>query len=122
MVLDADSGSVSVSDVDGRPDDSVGSEDDDSEDEDFEDEDFEDEDSEGDDSEDGDSEDEDSDAGVSAHATPYPYPVTTAAPTARETAKPPTWSTNAAAFMDIAIRPGPPRTRGFGQSATAAGR
>jgi hypothetical protein len=40
-------------------------------------------------------EDEDDDSevdesGVSAHATPCPYPVTTAAPTPRATAKPPT--------------------------------
>jgi hypothetical protein len=38
--------------------------------------------------EDDDSEDDES--GVSAHATPHPYPVTTAAPTPRATAKPPT--------------------------------
>ena len=87
--------------------------DDDSED-DFEDDDF-------DFDDDSDSDDEDSDAGVSAHATPYPCPVTTAAPTPRATAKPPTRPPNAAAFMDIAIRPRPSRTRGFGQSATAAG-
>jgi hypothetical protein len=37
-----------------------------------------------------DSADDDSDDGVSAHATGNPYPVTTAAPTPRATAKPPT--------------------------------
>jgi hypothetical protein len=34
--------------------------------------------------------DDDSDEGVSAHATPHPYPVATATPTPRATAKPPT--------------------------------
>jgi hypothetical protein len=50
-----------------------------------------------DDSDDFDDSDEDEDddsevdeSGVSAHATPCPYPVTTAAPTPRATAKPPT--------------------------------
>jgi hypothetical protein len=48
-----------------------------------------------DDSDEDEDEDEDDDSevdesGVSAHATPCPYPVTTAAPTPRATAKPPT--------------------------------
>ena len=41
-------------------------------------------------------------SGVSAHATPHPYPVTTAAPTPRATAKPPIRPTYAAAFMPFA--------------------
>ena len=61
--------------------------------------------------EDDDSEDDES--GVSAHATPPRYPVTTAAPTPRATAKPPTRPTYAAAFMDIAIRPRGQRPGGF---------
>jgi hypothetical protein len=55
-------------------------------------------------------------SGVSAHAIPQPYPVTTAAPTPRATAKPPTRPTNAAAFMDIAIRPLGRRPGGFRES------
>jgi hypothetical protein len=46
-----------------------------------------------DDSDEDEDEDDDSEvdeSGVSAHATPCPYPVTTAAPTPRATAKPPT--------------------------------
>ena len=58
-----------------------------------------------DDDEDDEDDSEDDESGVSAHATPDPYPVTTAAPTPRATAKPPTRPTHAAAFMDIAIRP-----------------
>jgi hypothetical protein len=44
---------------------------------------------------------EDEESGVSAHAIPQPYPVTTAAPTSRVTAKPPTRPTTAAAFMKL---------------------
>src|SRR5205823_13275193 len=50
--------------------------------------------------------------GVSAHATPHPYPVTTAAPTPRATAKPPTRPTYMADRMALRIRQRP-RARGF---------
>jgi hypothetical protein len=46
---------------------------------------------------------DDSDPGVSAHATPYP--LITAAPTHKATAKPPTPPTHAAALTLLAIRP-----------------
>lgn len=60
-------------------------------------------------------------SGVSAHATPQPNPVTTAAPTPRAMAKPPTRPTNAAAFMDIAIRPLGRRPGGFRESVATRG-
>ena len=62
---------------------------------------------------DADDDSEDDESGVSAHATPDPYPVTTAAPTPRATVKPPRRPTHAAAFMDIAIRPRVQRSGGF---------
>jgi hypothetical protein len=62
-----------------------------------------------------DSDDDDSDDGVSAHATPYP--VTTAAPTPRATAKPPTRPTYEAALMPFAIRAAPHQRCDFRESA-----
>ncbi|HKP43950.1 hypothetical protein [Mycobacterium sp.] len=46
-------------------------------------------------------------SGVSAHAIPYPCPVTTATPTPSATAKPPTRPTYAAALMHIAYAQAP---------------
>ena len=52
---------------------------------------------------------------VSARATPYPCPVTTATPTPRATAKPPTRPTYAAAFMHIAYARCREGRAGFGK-------
>src|SRR5215213_3734572 len=54
-------------------------------------------------------------SGVSAHAIPYPCPVTTATPTPRATAKPPTRPTYAAAFMHIAYARCREGRAGFGK-------
>ena len=51
---------------------------------------------------------------VSAHATPYPCPVTTATPTPSATANPPTRPTYAAAFMHIAYARCREARAGFG--------
>jgi TM2 domain-containing membrane protein YozV len=55
---------------------------------------------------------------VSAHATPYPWPVATAAPTPRATAKAPTRPTYAAAFMHIAYASSDGGAGGFAESDT----
>jgi hypothetical protein len=59
------------------------------------------------------SDDEAEGDGLSAHATGSPYPVTTAAPTPRATAKVPTRPTYVAERMTLSYTPARDATRGF---------
>jgi hypothetical protein len=65
-----------------------------------------------DDSEEEDGSDGD-ESGVSPHATPHPYPVATAAPTPRATAKVPTRPTYIAERMTLSYTPARDTTQGF---------